>query len=173
MGPTPTTRSISIDLWCNGSTTGFGPVSSRSNRGGSANFSKDYFIAYRIILLYFVKGNKIMKITLSRAKWEEIGNKYGWLRTAITKGEAAKEIYGEMSYDHALPQSFVDDAMSKGFDVVGHFVWIYPQGSLMGMPGPITTNGLTMLGNPSFVRVTGISNNKLPDGIDWGKLVKI
>lgn len=72
--------------------------------------------------------------------------------TAMTKGDAATYTYGGETFDYALPQPWVD-AMTKIFPYVpiaGHFIWLYPEGNLMGMPMPITRQGVEMLAELSL-----------------------
>ncbi len=92
-----------------------------------------------------------MKITLSKSQWKKIGQKAGWMG-GKTKGDLAEEKYGSkgIAYDSALPQDFVDKASKEGYNVLPHFVWIYPKGSLLGEPGPLTNEAMTMLATPKF-----------------------
>ncbi len=65
----------------------------------------------------------------------------------MTVGEAATSIYGEMVFDTALPQFWVNwmrDNMD--YDVRGHFVWGYPaEHSTMGAATPITAEGYRLV----------------------------
>ena len=70
--------------------------------------------------------------------------------TNRTKGEIAQLIYQDCTYDHALPQPWVDAMYDRGYDVVPHFVWIYPDSHPWGIPGPITTQGIAMLAQASM-----------------------
>jgi hypothetical protein len=63
----------------------------------------------------------------------------------LTRGEAAEARYSGMTYDHALPDSWVQYARTLGQEVVGHFVWLYEDNSICGRPGPITPEGDVML----------------------------
>lgn len=56
-----------------------------------------------------------------------------------TVGEAAKARYDGLTYDHALPQGWVDACCDKGLDPRGHFVWLYDNFS--GRPASITDEG--------------------------------
>lgn len=56
----------------------------------------------------------------------------------ITKGELANRIYPHIAYDTALPQDWVDQCTTEGFDPRPCFVWGYPRGSVMGKPLPLT-----------------------------------
>ena len=42
-----------------------------------------------------------------------------------TVGEAASARYEGQTYDHALPQGWVDACCERGLDPRGHFVWLY------------------------------------------------
>lgn len=64
----------------------------------------------------------------------------------LTRGEAAKARYPGMTYDHALPDSWLLYARARGHEVVGHFVWLYDDSdSFVGRPGPITPEGDVMM----------------------------
>jgi len=56
-----------------------------------------------------------------------------------TVGEAAQARYDGLTYDHALPQGWVDACCNKGLDPRGHFVWLYDD--YVGRPAPITDDG--------------------------------
>lgn len=57
----------------------------------------------------------------------------------MTVGRLAERLYGHLpAYDTALPQPWVNACLEDGFDPRGSFVWVYPVGSLMGQPGPLT-----------------------------------
>ena len=56
-----------------------------------------------------------------------------------TVGEAAEARYSGLTYDHALPQGWVDQCCDKGLDPRGHFVWLYDD--YVGRPAPITGEG--------------------------------
>lgn len=62
-----------------------------------------------------------------------------------SKRDLAEEL-GYKDYDTALPQTWVDAAYDRGWDVVGHFVWSYEKNTLVGNPLPVTKEGLMMLG---------------------------
>lgn len=63
----------------------------------------------------------------------------------LTRGEAAEARYSGMTYDHALPDSWVQYTRTNGHEVVGHFVWLYDGDSLGGRPAPITPEGDVMM----------------------------
>tara|TARA_R110001583_G_scaffold22926_13_gene85471 strand:- start:200 stop:454 length:255 start_codon:yes stop_codon:yes gene_type:complete len=73
-----------------------------------------------------------------------------------TVGQAAERMYPGVTYDTALPQTWVDAHRDEGTEVLGHFIWIYPEGwdqvgvSTFGMPGPITVEGVQMMYRPNF-----------------------
>ena len=48
-------------------------------------------------------------------------------------------------YDTAIPQGFWEGCMEKGFRPNGHMVWVYPERSSWGEPGPLTQDGLDFL----------------------------
>ena len=57
----------------------------------------------------------------------------------MTKGDFAKDIYPDITYDTALPQPWVDQIMREcNFDPRPCVVWGYPKGSCFGMPLPLT-----------------------------------
>ena len=67
-----------------------------------------------------------------------------------TVGQAAERMYPDVTYDTALPQTWVDAHLNDGTEVLGHFVWLYPSGSRFGMPAPITVEGVQMMYRPDF-----------------------
>ncbi len=67
-----------------------------------------------------------------------------------TVSQAAERMYPGVTYDTALPQTWVNAHRHEGHEVRGHFVWLYPEGNLMGMPGPITVEGVQMMYRPDF-----------------------
>lgn len=64
----------------------------------------------------------------------------------MNKEDAAKKVLGAMTFDCALPQTWVNDAALKGHDVRPHFVWAYPKGDIWGLAFPITQAGFDMAG---------------------------
>jgi hypothetical protein len=62
----------------------------------------------------------------------------------MTKGELVAKL-NLKTFDYALPQTWVDAAYARGWDVVPHFVWCYDQ-DCEGVPYPLTDEGLRMLG---------------------------
>lgn len=60
-------------------------------------------------------------------------------RTMQTIGEAAIARYEGQTYDHALPQGWVDACCERGLDPRGHFVWLYDD--YVGRPAPVTEEG--------------------------------
>jgi hypothetical protein len=60
-----------------------------------------------------------------------------------TRGEAAEARYAGQTYDHALPDGWVDACKERGLDPVGHFVWLYDD--WVGRPAPITDEGERIL----------------------------
>lgn len=64
-----------------------------------------------------------------------------------TKGDLAAELYGDMTYDTAIPQSWLDDANARSMDLIvegglaSHFVTVYPE---YGVPyvAPLTADGV-------------------------------
>ena len=67
-----------------------------------------------------------------------------------TVGQAAERMYPDVTFDTALPQTWVDAHQDDGNEVLGHFVWLYPSGSTFGMPAPITVEGVQMMYRPDF-----------------------
>ncbi len=73
----------------------------------------------------------------------------------ITKGELAKQVYGDATYDIALPQQWLDDAVEElGVDYhvfLSGVVWLYPNpdspksGTILGLPAPLTIDHLVWL----------------------------
>jgi hypothetical protein len=62
-----------------------------------------------------------------------------------TVNQAAEERYPGKTFDTALPQQWVDAMSERGFDVRGHFVTLYPTGSMIGYyMAPITDQGIEM-----------------------------
>jgi hypothetical protein len=54
--------------------------------------------------------------------------------------------YPGLTYDSALPQSWVDACYQRGIQPVGHVVWAYPKGSFGGHPVPVSEEGIHLLG---------------------------
>jgi hypothetical protein len=64
-----------------------------------------------------------------------------------TTGDVAKALYDGTTYDHALPQGWVDWCRRRGIEARGRFVWGYPSGAgLAGMPLPLTVEAMIDLG---------------------------
>jgi hypothetical protein len=57
--------------------------------------------------------------------------------------DLAEEMYPGRNYDTALPQQWVNSMASRGFDVRGHFVTLYPKYNIPYM-APITDEGIRM-----------------------------
>lgn len=78
------------------------------------------------------------------------------LPEGITKGELAKQVYPHTTFDTALPQGWVDGCQELGFDPRTKFVWLYPEGSVVGYPAPLYLEAAQDLpkemrrGNPAF-----------------------
>lgn len=70
--------------------------------------------------------------------------------TPTSKGELAEKLYSGMTYDCALPQSWLDDATARGMDTLvggwlaSHFITLYPDS---GVPyiAPITADGVKIV----------------------------
>ena len=68
-----------------------------------------------------------------------------------TTGEVAAEVLSKrypnsvFQYDHALPETWVDEMRGKGWSPVGNFVWLYDADSIFGRPEPVTVAGSLML----------------------------
>lgn len=87
-----------------------------------------------------------------------MGKTAGWVKVSQTKGDVAEELYGSqgITYDTALPQSFINNARSiLGIEVASMFVWIYPKGNLFGKPGPLTDQAKELMNDPKFQEVMG------------------
>ncbi len=67
----------------------------------------------------------------------------------ISKGDLAKEVYPDQTFDCALPQQWVnqtvDDLGVKHHDVTSQFVWLYKSGDPFGHPAPLTAEAKTLL----------------------------
>lgn len=59
----------------------------------------------------------------------------------VNKAELAQRRYPGITFDCALPQGWVDEMSAKVENIIGHFVWLYPEGSLFGQPAPVTELG--------------------------------
>ena len=55
-----------------------------------------------------------------------------------TKEELARRLYPTITFDCALPQDWVNEMSSKGFDPRPCVVWGYPPHSIFGLPLPLT-----------------------------------
>lgn len=70
-----------------------------------------------------------------------------------TVGELAARLYPDITFDYALPQSWVDIVRDRGFDPRGKVVWGYPKGSLHGFPLPLTWEAaISLLTIVAYVR---------------------
>lgn len=58
--------------------------------------------------------------------------------TPTIKGDLAKQLYPDHTYDLALPQEWVNKMTTEGFDPRGHAVWIYQHGFVFGEPAALT-----------------------------------
>jgi len=62
----------------------------------------------------------------------------------LTVKEQAERLYPGITFDYALPQPWVDECRTMGFDVRGHAVWLYPAGAgAFGEPGALTQEFFT------------------------------
>lgn len=62
-----------------------------------------------------------------------------------TVEDRAKTWYPDKTFDTALPQQWVNRMQERGFDPRGHFVTMYPTGSMLGFyMAPITREGIEM-----------------------------
>jgi hypothetical protein len=52
-------------------------------------------------------------------------------------------LFPDHRYSYALPKSWALECARKGFDVTGHFVWLFDDP--VGRPAPITEQGEVML----------------------------
>jgi hypothetical protein len=76
------------------------------------------------------------------------------LETGITKGELAKQVYGDATYDIAVPQPWLDSVVEQlkvDYHVfLSGVVWLYPDmpsthSPLLGLPAPLTIDHLVWL----------------------------
>lgn len=75
----------------------------------------------------------------------------------ITTGQRAKHLYGQYTYDHALPQSFINEMNDMGFEDIGaYFVWLYFDHSIMGIPAPLNLEACEMLKEYELKGVKGV-----------------
>lgn len=58
------------------------------------------------------------------------------VRTSVQ--DLAKNVYGLSTFDTALPQPWVNNCQSQGFDPRGVVVWSYDRHSTFGEPFPLT-----------------------------------
>ena len=69
-----------------------------------------------------------------------------FLSTMETVGNLAKRLYPDVTFDTAMPQYWVDTMQRDyHFDPRGQVVWGYPNGSIFGIPLPLTREALTFL----------------------------
>jgi hypothetical protein len=61
----------------------------------------------------------------------------------MNTSELAKEWYPSLTFDCALPQTWVDEMAERGFDVRGNFVTLYPENESVYM-APVTKEGVRM-----------------------------
>lgn len=67
------------------------------------------------------------------------------LPAGTTKGDLIDLIDPQVTFDTTLPQGWVDDVTDRGFDPRGQVVWAYPQGTIFGLPMPLTEEAKTAL----------------------------
>ena len=104
------------------------------------------------------KTHDLTKMSMNEEMWNNFTKLYKKSSLELdsempmTKNEIADEKYGMkgITYDTALPQSWVNECAEKGFDVRPHFVWIYEDGNTLGKPGPVTQEGEKMTSLPEF-----------------------
>jgi len=66
---------------------------------------------------------------------------------SLTKGDLAKQLYGDLTHDTAIPQSWLKDAVERGLDTLvtgnlaGHFVTVYPVNGVAYI-APLTADGI-------------------------------
>lgn len=66
-------------------------------------------------------------------------------RNQGTVASLAESRYPGRTFDTALPQGWVNNMTNRGFDPRGHFVTLYPTGSMLGFyMAPITDEGVEM-----------------------------
>lgn len=67
------------------------------------------------------------------------------LPSHTSKGDLCQMVSPQVPYDTALPQDWVNLTTARGFDPRGQVVWAYPQGTVWGLPMPLTTEARTAL----------------------------
>lgn len=70
-------------------------------------------------------------------------------KLSFTLKERAERIYGDMTFDYALPKRwlchFAETVGVEKWKASKQFVWIYPEGSIAGEPGPLSVEACSML----------------------------
>ena len=71
------------------------------------------------------------------------------LQDRVTKHQRANKLYGQYTFDTALPQNWVKDMIcmtghTHG-EIVSQFVWLYFDHDAFGQPAPLTLEGCEML----------------------------
>ncbi len=68
------------------------------------------------------------------------------IKAGMTVAQQADMLYKNLTYDTALPVSFIKQARKRlGRDVRGHMIWLYAPLGLYSGPAPITLDGVFML----------------------------
>lgn len=87
----------------------------------------------------------------------------------ITKGELAKQIYGKMEFDAALPSLWLKK-MEEGYPGLrGQVVWVYPDKNSSGEPGPLTKEAKAYLAKKTESVNPEIEHMRLISGITEAK----
>jgi hypothetical protein len=66
---------------------------------------------------------------------------------SLTKGYLAKQLYGDLTHDTAISQSWLKDAVGRGLDTLvtgnlaGHFVTVHPANGVAYI-APLTADGI-------------------------------
>ena len=73
-------------------------------------------------------------------------------------------------YDLALPQQWVDEQMTAGFDPRAHFVWCYDECKIFGEPAPVTEEGDAYLKELEDYAATSFSErNRAANNVNLNK----
>ena len=67
------------------------------------------------------------------------------LPAGTTKGDLIDQVRPQVPFDPTLPQVWVNHTTKLGFDPRGQVVWAYPQGTVWGLPMPLTEEARSAL----------------------------
>jgi len=60
--------------------------------------------------------------------------------------DVAKKRYEGIPFDSELPEHWVEACRERGFEPLGHFVWLYDTDSFLGRPAPVSLEGDRIVG---------------------------